>query len=98
MCAITAPAEVVAAFDALDAAVATIADLRDRLSDPVPVTMPALFPYGEIYGMNADGVMVGIMWDDEGVEHAFVFDTDRGVQDLNDLIDPSLGWVLNFAQ
>lgn len=35
MCAITAPAEVVAAFDALDAAVATIADLRDRLSDPV---------------------------------------------------------------
>ena len=69
-----------------------------RLSDPVPITMPATFPYGEIYGMNAEGVMVGIMWDDAGVEHGFVLDTDRGVRDLNDLIDPSLGWVLTFAR
>ena len=33
----------------------------NRSSVPVPITMPIDFPYGEIYGINASGQMVGIM-------------------------------------
>jgi probable HAF family extracellular repeat protein len=68
---------------------------------PVQVTMPALFPYGEIYGVNAQGQMVGIMWDsdlEDATEHAFIFDMENGARDLNDLIDPASGWVLTFAR
>ena len=72
------------------------------LSTPVEIDMPVGFPYGEIYGVNASGKMVGIMWDTDAisgaVEHAFIFDTMNGVQDLNDLIDPTSGWVLFFAR
>jgi len=67
-------------------------------ADPIALAMPAEFPYGEIYGVNAASVMVGVMWDDTGLEHAFVFDTVNGVRDLNDLIDPATGWVLQFAR
>jgi hypothetical protein len=45
--------------------------------------------------------MVGIMWssDQEGAtEHAFIFDSRKGVRDINNLIDPALGWVLHFAR
>ncbi len=68
---------------------------------PVKITMPAGFPYGEIYGINASGQMVGIMWSSDqagATEHAFVFDTQNGVRDLNNLIDPASGWVLHFAR
>jgi len=70
-------------------------------SAPVKITMPAGFPYGEIYGINAHGEMVGMMWSsDQGdaTEHAFIFDIQNGVRDLNDLIDPASGWVLNFGR
>jgi uncharacterized membrane protein len=67
-------------------------------ADPVALAMPTEFPYGEIYGINAAGTMVGIMWNDAGVEHAFIFDTVNSVRDLNDLIDPTAGWVLQFAR
>jgi|GEM_PF-2003658 len=73
----------------------------NKSSAPVKITMPAGFPYGEIYGINAQGEMVGIMWDSDqtgATEHAFIFDTTNGVRDLNALIDPSSGWVLNFAR
>ena len=64
--------------------------------------MPVGFPYGEIYGMNASGQMVGLMWDSDAAtgvtEHAFLFDCVHGVQDLNDLIDPASGWTLNFSR
>jgi probable HAF family extracellular repeat protein len=73
----------------------------DSSAVPVEVTMPAQFPYGEIYGVNAQGQMVGIMWDsdqDDAIEHAFIFDMENGVRDLNDLIDPASGWVLSFAR
>ena len=60
--------------------------------------MPTAFPYGEIYGINAQGVMVGIMWNDAQEERAFVFDAAGGVQDLNALVDPALGWTLQFAR
>jgi probable HAF family extracellular repeat protein len=68
---------------------------------PVKITMPAGFPYGEIYGINASGQMVGIMWSSDqagATEHAFIFDTQKGVRDLNNLIDPASGWVLRFAR
>ncbi len=65
---------------------------------PVAVNMPTAFPYGEIYGMNASGEMVGVMWNDAGLEHAFIFDTTNGLEDLNDLIPTGTGWVLNYAR
>ncbi len=67
-------------------------------ASPVAVTMPAAYPYGEIYGINAQGVMVGIMWNDAQEERAFAFDLTNGVRDLNDLVDPALGWSLTFAR
>ena len=73
----------------------------NKSSAPVKITMPAGFPYGEIYGINASGQMVGIMWDraEEGAtEHAFIFDTQNGVRDLNSLADISAGSILNFAR
>jgi hypothetical protein len=44
--------------------------------------------------------MVGIMWDSDqadATEHAFVFDAENGVRDLNDVIILS-GWILTFAR
>jgi uncharacterized membrane protein len=73
----------------------------NKSSAPVKITMPAGFPYGEIYGINASGQMVGIMWSSDqagATEHAFIFDTQNGVRDLNSLIDPASGWVLHFAR
>ena len=73
----------------------------DKSSAPIRITMPAGFPYGEIYGINASGQMVGIMWDSDqegATEHAFIFDVNQGVRDLNSLIDPASGWVLTFAR
>jgi probable HAF family extracellular repeat protein len=73
----------------------------NKTGAPVKITMPAGFPYGEIYGINASGQMVGIMWSSDqagATEHAFIFDTTKGVRDLNSLINSSSGWVLNFAR
>ncbi|MEJ2431387.1 MAG: DUF3466 family protein [Deltaproteobacteria bacterium] len=73
----------------------------DSSVDPIQITMPSGFPYGEIYGINESGQMVGIMWDsdqDDALEHAFIFDTENGVRDLNDLLDPGSGWTLTFAR
>ena len=70
-------------------------------ADPVRISMPAAFPYGEIYGINESGQMVGVMWDsdqEDAVEHAFIFDIENGVRDLNDLIDPGSQWVLQVAR
>jgi uncharacterized membrane protein len=65
---------------------------------PAPLPLPAAYPYGEVYGIDAEGVMVGIMWNDAQEEHAFVFDPIGGLQDLNALVDPALGWTLQFAR
>jgi probable HAF family extracellular repeat protein len=73
----------------------------DRSSAPMKITMPAGFPYGEIYGINKAGQMVGIMWSSDqagATERAFIFDVKNGVRDLNNLIEPSSGWVLRFAR
>jgi probable HAF family extracellular repeat protein len=74
---------------------------ENKSSAPIQVLMPAGFPYGEIYGINSFGDIVGIMWDSDqenATEHAFIFDTQNGIQDLNDFIDPTSGWVLTFAR
>lgn len=74
----------------------------DPDADPIPLSMPEGFPYGEVYGINSSGAMVGIMWDTDAdvgaVEHAFVSDTTNGVRDLNALIPADSGWVLHFAR
>ena len=70
-------------------------------ASPVRIAMPAAFPYGEIYGINESGQMVGMMWDtdqEDAVEHAFIFDIQNGVRDLNDLIDPGSQFVLQNAR
>ena len=70
-------------------------------ADPVKITMPPGFPYGEIYSMNSAGVMVGLMWSSDqadAIEHAFIFDIQNGVRDLNALIDSQSGLVLNHAR
>ena len=74
---------------------------QNSSAEPIQVTMPSGFPYGEIYGVNESGQMVGLMWDSEGeeaVEHAFIFDTEKGIRDLNNLLDPQTGWTLTFAR
>jgi probable HAF family extracellular repeat protein len=73
----------------------------NRSSAPIKITMPQGFPYGEIYGINASGQMVGIMWDSEqdgALEHAFIFEAGKGVKDLNDIIAGGSGWTLSFAR
>ena len=72
----------------------------NRNSLPVKIAMPADFPNGEIYGINNDGQMVGIMWNNEqpAVEHGFIFDPVFGVRDLNDLVEPASGWQIAFAR
>ncbi len=74
---------------------------QSRSATPTQVQMPAGFPYGEFYGINNSGQMVGIMWSDPGpeaVEHGFIFDAVNGVRDLNDLIAEQSGWVLTYAR
>ena len=75
---------------------------EDGSSDPLPLPMPGEFPFGEIYGINESGQMVGVMWYMDGenkIEHAFVYDTVYGVRDLNDITDYDFsGSVLIFAR
>ncbi len=69
---------------------------------PTYITMPAGFPYGETYGINSSGLMVGLSWDTNlanATDHAFLFDSNTGIAvDLNSCIDPASGWVLEFAR
>jgi probable HAF family extracellular repeat protein len=67
-------------------------------ASPVAVPLPTAYPYGEVYSVNSQGVMVGVMWNALGEERAFVFDVARGVRDLNSLIPSGSGWVLEFAR
>jgi len=47
------------------------------------------------YGINDGGQVTGYSLTGTGVEHAFLYDSIHGMIDLNSLIDPSSGWVLN---
>ncbi len=51
-------------------------------------------------GINAAGQVVGNynLVGNTGTTHAFLYDTVHGMIDLNSLINPSSGWVLNVAQ
>ena len=66
--------------------------------EPIQISMPADFPYGEIYGINSSGQMVGAMWDDNENYHAFLFDVTNGIKDLNDLTDLSAESTLKIAR
>ena len=70
----------------------------DSTSPAAAITMPVDYPYGEIYSINESNQMVGIMWDPNETDHAFIFDSVDGIRDLNDLIDPESGWELNYAR
>lgn len=67
-------------------------------SNPISLTMPDEFPYGQIYSINESGQMVGIMWNGSNVEHAFMFDPINGVVDLNTLMAPDSGWILQNSR
>jgi probable HAF family extracellular repeat protein len=45
------------------------------------------------FGLNEAGQVVGTSDTAEG-SHAFIWDSVNGMRDLNDLIDPGLGWTL----
>ncbi len=64
---------------------------------PIAMAMPVSYPYGESYGLNENGQMVGGMFNDAGENRAFIFDSINGVVDLNDRINPASGWVLETA-
>ena len=50
-----------------------------------PVATPTDFPYAEFYGLNESDQMVGILWNNDQVEHAFIYDESNGIRDLNTL-------------
>lgn len=72
--------------------------LDQWVTEPISVAMPIDFPYGEIYGINSLGQMVGMMWNAAGLEHAFVLDIYHGIRDLNEIAELNLGEILETAQ
>jgi probable HAF family extracellular repeat protein len=61
------------------------------------VMQPLVPGYSEPLGINNSGIVVGYAhFGQDG--HAFVWDKTKGLQDLNSLIDPSLGWTLQVAE
>ncbi len=66
-------------------------------SDPIAIAMPAEYPNAEIYGINDDEQMVGLMWNDSQ-DRAFMFAPVTGFVDLNSLVDSDSGWTLEFAR
>jgi probable HAF family extracellular repeat protein len=63
----------------------------------LPVATPPDFPYAEFYDINESNQLVGGLWNADQVEHAFVYDEQNGMRDLNDLIPLDSGWVLTYA-
>lgn len=49
------------------------------------------------FGINASGQVVGHGRPSAGLKRAFVYTSEAGLQDLNTLIDPSLGWFILAA-
>lgn len=47
--------------------------------------------------INDNGVVVGTSDIASGILHAFVWDSENGLRDLNDLIAPGTNWVMNQA-
>ena len=76
--------------------------------EPPPVDLPDItyveIPLGSLggvtsvgLGMNDSGDAVGISATATGDRHAFLWTTSTGMVDLNDLIDPTSGWILKYA-
>jgi probable HAF family extracellular repeat protein len=53
--------------------------------------------FGTAFGLNNNKLVVGYSTTASGDPHAFIWSADNGIEDLNDLIDPSSGWVLVWA-
>lgn len=71
--------------------------LNQGVIEPIPVAMPVEFPYGEIYGVNIHGQMVGMMWDETDLRHAFLLDITHGIRDLNKIANLNPGDILEAA-
>ncbi|HMK55573.1 MAG TPA: FG-GAP-like repeat-containing protein [Dissulfurispiraceae bacterium] len=56
------------------------------------------YPYAELYDVNGRGQVVGLMFDAAGNEHALIYETGKGIRDLNNLIPAGSGWELIFAR
>ncbi|MFQ5863869.1 MAG: N-acetylmuramoyl-L-alanine amidase [bacterium] len=55
------------------------------------------FTRSEATAINSHGHIVGSSYDPAGDAHAFIYTRSDGMQDLNDMIDSSLGWELKWA-
>lgn len=66
---------------------------------PKPIPLPAGFHYGEVYSVNAAGVIVGTMWENGSDERAFVYDVNQDLvaRDLNTVTQLGPGITLQFA-
>ena len=49
-------------------------------------------------GLNNNGDVVGGCYIEWEIRQAFVYDEETGIENLNDLIDPSSGWLLNNSR
>jgi probable HAF family extracellular repeat protein len=58
--------------------------------------LPGFTYFSIAYGINASGQVVGVSRSSSYTEHAFIY-SDGKMADLNDLIDSSSGWTLDFA-
>jgi probable HAF family extracellular repeat protein len=71
----------------------------DGSTTPVLVSTLAGFPYAEFYSVNGSEQVVGLMWNvSDTTQHAFIYETGKGIQDLNDMLPASSGWELTFAK
>jgi probable HAF family extracellular repeat protein len=48
-------------------------------------------------GINNSGQVVGSSYTSDGEQHAFLYDSSNGMQDLNDLIPADSGWTIDTA-
>ena len=63
-----------------------------------PTTLGILPGYigSQATGINATGQIIGVCWDELGAERAFLWSTGT-LADLNALLAPGSGWVLDYA-
>lgn len=74
-----------------------IIDVAENL--PLPYSTPGLYnPSGGAMNSNGDIVFrLHASWNPWMPERAFMYTDDTGLTDLNDLIDPAAGWVVENA-
>jgi len=73
-----------------------VAWINGAITDLGVLATPANFVCSQAYDVNALGKIVGVSDSPTG-SHAFIYDAQNGMRDLNLLIDSSSGWVLQSA-